>query len=1000
MMKQRSFILIFASIMAALGGLAIAVNVLANTTYANILTMYLGVEPSKSNSLEGVSSEYESKKFSSLKALVQSEEQFVSSFANEGITLLKNEGENLPLKKGTKVSLFSSSSIDFVYGGSGSGASSVGLSTSLKDGLNAAGLSVNETLWDFYAKGAGKSYRRGVGSVNYGAGEDWTIGECPIDTITADETLVASFQNTYPLFVLSRTGGEGMDLARNMAAFGGEEGQHYLELNAVEKGVLSYLNEHFEKITLLLNCNNVFELGFLSDYPHISSALWVPGLGRTGTRGLGEVLLGEDSAGKSLSPSGHLTDTFPADLFSEPSSANMGVFSYDGTSYYYNAYNEGIYIGYRYYETRYEDTIKKRPGVGAFSYDQAVLYPFGYGLSYTTFARSTPTYSLDATAKTLTIETTVKNTGSHAGREVVQIYLQKPYTDYDIAHGIEKSAVELVGFAKTSSLEPAQTETVRIPVSLECLKTYDSIGAKTYIVEEGDYRFVMADNAHEASESLLADQGYSTASSNPCYHHNVPSFDALSYALDPATGKAITNHFEEGHFSGQKFLSRNAWEDTLATLRYGQTSSTSCPANEGGKLFVQTLDSATKAALDSTSSLNPNPQKGALETLKENAPRYLVDGRGEKSSSTVWREFARALSYDDIGNIIAQSGYQIPGADALNMPTSLVVDGPAGLNILPNHDSKPLGEGYYAMAWPCEVAIASSWNSEAAAQIGDYVAEEGLWANTAGWYGPAMNMHRSPFGGRNFEYFSEDPYLAGTLAGSESYAASRRGMTTFIKHFALNEQESHRATNGLISWANEQTIREIYLRPFELSVKMGTAPVKHNVRQSDGHYTMEESQLPAIRGIMTSYNRIGTTWAGGNYHLISDVLRGEWGFEGMVLTDWDVEGYMNISQMLEAGGDAKLNTVGVNRTIGSDAHDSYYALPAIEHILYTVANSLVMNGFTPGQSIIHGAVRYHTILLYVDLGFGALEIGLGLGLFFGLRRRKQRDSENAKKPTC
>ena len=529
---------------------------------------------------------------------------------------------------------------------------------------------------------------------------------------------------------------------------------------------------------------------------------------------------------------------------------------------------------------------------------------------------------------------------------------------------------------------------------MENLKSYDAKNKKTYIVEDGDYLFTAASDAHEATNNFLSYKGYSVDSKNSVYSYHVAAFDDVTYSKDSKTGTEITNQFDHAKGKEQKVLSRNNWSMVDEGIRDGNVLNVSSASNVGGKQFGKTLSANIRSELDSTTSLNPNPTSGEFESMSVGDTQYLVNMRGKDIDDEGYHSMVRSMSYSEIGNIIAQSGYQIPGADSISMPTSMVVDGPAGLNILPNHDSKPLGDGYYAMSWPCEIAIASSWDLSVASNVGDYIAEEGLWSNISGWYGPAMNIHRSAFSGRNFEYYSEDPYLSGTLAQEETYAAGSRGMITFIKHFALNDEETHRDTNGLIIYADEQSIRETYLKPFEMAVKVPDSTVKYNELQNDGSYVMKEKSIPTCRGIMTSYNRLGSTWAGGDYNLITNVLRNEWGFKGAVLTDWDVEGYMNNGQMLEAGGDFKLNTVGVNRTIGKDAHDSHYALAAMEHILYAVGNSSAMNGFVPNQSIVHGQVYYRYIIYAYDAVYGIVILGLAFGIIRKIKKDKKGDISN------
>ena len=985
-MKNKVFLPLTISIAALLVGATVTANVLCYGRFDPLLRVFLGTSPDSTAQIDGVDSQYNKPICDSVESLVDASRDLVRQIASEGITLIKNEDQVLPLAKNTTVSLFSISSVDFVYGGSGSGASSVELSTPLKEGLEASGLKVNESLYNFYAKGAGASYRRGEGVINFGwGGEDWSKNECPIDLITADSGLVKSFEGTTPIYIFSRTGGEGGDLARDMEGYKGKKGEHYLEPSEQELGVLSYLNDHFSNVIVLLNCNNAFELDWVSRFPNVKSILHVPGLGRTGTLGLGEVLVGQSLKGEQISPSGHLVDTYVFDNFSAPATQNFGDFAYQDSEYYYVAYNEGIYVGYRYYETRYFDKMMGASNVGDFDYDKVVAYPFGHGESYTTFSRSAATYSLNGDQ--LIAKQTITNTGSHYGSDVVQAYISKPYTNYDKENGIEQAAVELVGFAKTKNLAPSESVEVEIAIDLERMKTFDEKGAGTYIVEPDDYHFVLAPNAHEATKAVLAQKGVGMSALNTYVSHPL-SFDDETYSVDSKTGKAIEKQFGHGVYDGQTFLSRSNWSvmDNNG-LMYGSESGVASASNASQKQIQTPLSASEKAKLDSLDSLNPNPDHQEVEAIQTDSDCYVTNLRGLKVTDDEFRKAISKLSGDEIGTIITKSGYQIPGADSISMPQSVTDDGPAGLNILPDHDSALLPKDNRCMSWPTELAIASSWNVKLAEKMGDLIADEGVYAHVAGWYGPAMNIHRTPFSGRNFEYYSEDPFLSGVLGQAAAAAAGRNGLLPFIKHFALNDQETHRDRNGLITYANEQSIREIYLLPFEISVKAPEEEVISYKKNGDV-YQKTITKLNPVRGVMTSYNRIGSVWAGGNYNLITNVLRGEWGYEGMVLTDWNVNGYMDVYQMLEAGGDAKLDTVGASLSVVRDVQKSIHCNRAMVNVLYAVANSNSVNGFAPDMKIVHGRVNYHLMLMGLDIAVGLALCGIGVAYFLHFRKKK------------
>ena len=501
-MKSKKRSIILTASIAVLIIFTVVLNTLSLTKFDNIFEKYFGISPSttKGDTL-GADVEYVKSDFNSASELYAYEESKVAEIAQEGITLLKNDGI-LPLEKDTVLSVFSHSSVDLVSGGSGSGSGSFELTKNLKEGLVHADLQVNETLWDFYESGDGSSYKRGTGVINYGADLDWSINECPLSVITKDSKVVDSFNNTVAMFVLSRTGGEGGDEARDMAAFGCESGQHYLEPDKTELEIIEYLNENFDDVILLVNCNNAIELGWVEEYENISAVVNFPGAGRTGTYGLGYMLTGIDENGNEFSPSGHLVDTFVYDNFSSPAMQNMGDFVFEGSNYYYVNYAEGIYIGYKYYETRYEDVVTGRQNAGNYDYKDTVIYPFGYGLSYTEFEWTNYTVSeADANGK-IQVSVNVKNIGNRAGKDVVQIYVQAPYME----NGVEKASVCLVGFAKTSLLQAGAEEKVEIEIDVKDFTSYDvnaNNGKGGYILDAGNYYITAASNAHEAINNIL-----------------------------------------------------------------------------------------------------------------------------------------------------------------------------------------------------------------------------------------------------------------------------------------------------------------------------------------------------------------------------------------------------------------------------------------------------------------------------------------------------------------
>ena len=969
----------------------LVLNIVTLTMLDNVAEQFFGSTPSYLlGSTQGQNVNYVESSFDSVEELYQYEMDKCAEIAQDGLTLLKNDDNLLPLSTDTTLSLFSHSSVDLISGGSGSGSGSFELTANLKEGLENSGFKVNQKLWDFYESGNGSSYKRGIGVINYGQALDWSINECPLNVILQDSELVDSFKNTTAMFVLSRTGGEGGDEARDMLAYGGESGEHYLQPNKEELEIINYLNENFDDIIILVNCNNAMELDWVNDYENIKSVINFPGAGRYGTYGLGYVLRGYDKNNNQISPSGHLVDTLVYDNFSSPAMQNMGDYMYNNTKYYYVVYSEGIYVGYKYYETRYEDYVLERENTGEYDYKNTVTYPFGYGMSYTSFEWSN--YSVSTPNENGEIEVTidVKNVGNYSGRDVVQIYFQSPYTDYDIQNKIEKASVSLVGFEKTKVLEPNESQTVKITVNLKDMITYDSNNQKTYILEDGTYYITAATDAHAAVNNILKTKSQSGINVNLNKLVKSPSeleagntnlvktyvqtnFDSTTYST--LNGVKIENQFDDAIESDMKQLTRSNWLMMENNgLRYGIVSQNKSDAEINGLQFTHDITDELKQKLDSTSSLNPNEGKEYLDVqLGQRNGIDLIDLRGVDYNDPMWNLLLSQLTVEELHKLVTESGYCTPLASSINKPKVRDLDGPAGLNKVVGHGSVEIGNGYYSMTWPTEYILACTWDKNLAREVGELIGEDGLYGDVQGWYGPGMNIHRTPFAGRNFEYYSEDAYLSGIFALMQVSGASSKGMYAFVKHFALNDQETHRDHLGLVTWCNEQAIREIYLKPFEMTIVDYYSEVSYNKPVYDENmniidYTYETTSLPATFGVMTSFNRIGATWAGGHYRLITNVLRNEWGYNGFVLTDYEVTSYMHTHQALAAGGDAKLTTVDWGGfSLKDNPEYLKYAYDAAHHILYTVVNSSGMNGFIHGVIYVNGFAYYKIMLIVADI---------------------------------
>ena len=654
-----------------------------------------------------------------------------------------------------------------------------------------------------------------------------------------------------------------------------------------------------------------------------------------------------------------------------------------------------------------------RDGVGAYDYNDTVIYPFGYGLSYTNFMWSDFVMSSPDENGVITISVTVTNIGDRTGKEVVQIYAQAPYLG-----NVEKSSVVLVGFAKTDNIAPGESKTVECSVNIKDLTSYDSAangGKGGYILDAGNYYITAASNAHEALNQIIIkrDSVDSTVTvdyskiANSIEDSSVvegdfvgiyiqENYDSTTYSVAVDGVTEIVNQFDDAVLSDAVYLSRNNWSVMENNgLRYGSASNVDSRAEVGGKQFQIAATQALIDALKSEDSLNPTEKEEIVDVIfgADNGID-LIDLRGLDYDDPLWEKLLDQITEAELSKLIDECGYCSPAVGSINKPKVTDLDGPAGLNDIIAHGSMPIGDGFRAMTWPTQYMLACTWNVVLAEEMGKGIAEDGLYSDTVGWYGPGMNIHRTPFAGRNFEYYSEDAFLSGILGKAEVNGAAQKGMYAFIKHFALNDQETHRDERGIATFAQEQAIREIYLKPFEMTILDNNVTIKYNeaIKNDNGEitgYEMKETVVPAATAIMTSFNRIGATWAGGHYNLITNVLRGEWGFNGFVLTDYEVGSgkgsYMGTLQTIAAGGDGKLKTVGMDALFGFDIseHEAYqgYGRDAAHHILYTVVNSAGMNGFVHGVEYVNGFAYYKLILIAWDVVAAIAFVWLGVALF-------------------
>lgn len=896
----------FAFLMAAL----FIVSHTVLPTYGRMVNEVIGYEQkyTKPDGAENLDLMYNKADFKDKDELDVAEQSLNEQISAEGTVLLKYTEGYMPYEKGTTFSLFSHSSVAYLTGGF------VPAKSNLKDSLEHAGFAVNEALWDFYKKGKGSDYTRGPGSISYGASEDFSINECPLEVLLAEDGLAETFENTTAVFVLSRVVGEGRDMPRSMYQHTDileDQGKSYLEPDSTELEILSYLNEMFDDVLVLVNTCGAMELGWIEEYENIHTVLYTGLTGTYGLEAVGDILAG------TVNPSGHLVDTYAYDAFSSPAAQNYGSYEYytedqEPTGYDYLSYKEGIYVGYKYYETRYEDVVLKQGKAGDYNYASTVQFPFGYGLSLTTFEWSD--YEVKWEGDTCLVSVTVKNTGSMAGKDVVQVYVQSPYTEYDRQNGIEKAAIQLAGYQKTKSLKPGESERVMVSFEKELLKAYDYQTAKTYILDAGDYYITAASDAHSAINNILAKKGKTiadgmtedgTAEMTELYVPDIKEVDTTTYASDSHTGIPITNQFDDAN-GGMEYLTRSDWEGSFPTHDGEASDVISTWGNEingtdekGNPVSYTYYKTASKELLEKLKSFdsgNPQNPKDYTDTIVygENKGVSLIDLRGRSFEDELWEDLLDELTVKDYLTLITSSGYGTPELASVGKPYCMDADASTGLTF-----------GGTYVTYPGLNILAQTWNLELSYEYGNMIGNVAVMGSgTDGWYSPAMNIHRTPFSGRNNEYYSEDGFQSGVIAARSVVGAAEKGLYTFIKHFALNDQENLRGDGGeegVATWSNEQAIREIYLLPFEMCVKAGNVPLNYIEKAEDGTYHNAETEIPACNALMTAFNRIGTTWTGGHYQLLTNVLREEWGFNGFIITDSNTYlGHMDRRQMIEA----------------------------------------------------------------------------------------------------
>ena len=941
--------------------LTVVINI-AIQIFSGYADLYLGKGKAVIETAEGTEdwdSEYYAFDYASEAELKEAANNMVKALEAEGAVLLKNNGA-LPLPASAsaqqKITLMGRATVDAVYGGSGSGSVDISTVIDLRTALEGAGFIINETVYSLFADFGSysmsrnsfgqpvKKYENPKADIVMDKPEESTyyIGEMPADNFT-DEAL-ASFNSFSDAAVLmfGRGGGEGGDLAQDMSGFDDNyvKGQHQLELNQDEKDMLEIAKSNFDKVVVLINSSAAMELGVLENDPDIDAVLWIGSPGQTGFLAVAEILNG------TVNPSGRTADIYAADFTKDPTFVNFGNFQYSNISRnnstgngYLVQYEEGIYIGYRYYETAAAE--------GFIDYDKAVVYPFGYGLSYTDFDWEITGQELENADGEISIDVKVTNTGDYAGKDVVQLYYSAPYYE----GGIEKSETVLGDFIKTGLIEPGESETVRLNVAVEDMSSYDYRMEKAYVLDEGDYKLRIQTDSHnlkEGCEEIVYNVKRTVVYSGN--NHRQSDKTLVTNQFDDMSAM-FTDSPKDGYITN---MSRSDFAGTFPTA---PTVADLLANDEVLEVFKPYY------AGDYNNSDDEMPVTGQQNGIA------LINMRGRDFNDPLWETFLDQLTPEEIITLVINSAYTTGQIESVGKPATVDLDGPAGINSF-------MGVRIHGVAYPAAVVIASTYNTDLVYEMGKMVGNEGLFYGVNGWYAPAMNIHRSPFAGRNFEYYSEDPVLSGLIGTACVEGAANKGVYTYIKHYALNDQEANRNNNGVATWANEQATREIYLKPFEMTVKNAKNTIKYI---SDDQGTVSEKEIPATTALMSSFNRVGGVWAGGSIPLMQNVLRDEWGFKGVVISDFNLYKHMDVNQGLAAGTDINITFASQKSMDETESATVVKLLRRAGHrTLYTVAHSNAMNGIVPGSTVTFTMAPWMIGLIIADIIIAVLLVILAL----------------------
>ena len=993
---KRTLKKVFLNVSAALLTIAYVGNLVAAEN-AGQINAFLGTSTSKTVKIDETLEEdyprYFESKFTSIADLKAAGLAKVQEVEAEGIVLLKNEGNTLPLAAGSEVSLFGITTIDPVYGGTGSGAVDAAGAPNYVDVFGKSGLTVKNTdLLDYYAE---QKADENLGRNNYAIGEGaWK----KVKKNLGDDN--EQVEGTDAFFVIGRVGGEGSDMTRGAGKEdAANDGEDYLTLNEDEMGMLEGLaglkeDGVIRSITVIINSANPISTGFLFDEElAIDAAMWVGSVGQTGLYAVGDVVSG------AVNPSGSLPDTWWMDNMANPVMNNFAAYTYDDFKTYfpggdtaftkYVVYQEGIYLGYKYTETRYEDVVMGTPKAGKFDWSKTVSFPFGFGLSYSTFRLSDMevTKSGEGQQTIYTVTVNVKNTGSAAGKKTVQIYAQKPYTDYDKANQIEKASVELVGYGKTQILQPGESETVTVTIPEYYLTSFDTYGTGVYILEDGTYFLTAAENSHAAVNNILSAKGYTpddgmTAEGSDFLVYSFEqTFDKDTYAAAYGTGAEVTplfadadmNRYEGAEGQTITYYSRSDWEGTVTP---------------GAVKLTMTARIAADVVLDDSDL--PDGTGIEFPTMGENADLQLINMMDFDYNDPMWDTFMDQLTFDQMAVITCTGLRETAAVQEIGKPYTVDHNGPSG--VTQKYAYLESGNGYAVVendpdkntkgtCYPCNGIVAATFNDQLVREVGELIGEDAMWAGYAGLYGTGLNIHRSPYSGRVFEYYSEDGMLTGLIDTAETLGIQSKGVYVYNKHFVLNDQEENRA--GIGTWCNEQALREIYLRAFELPIVDADA-----------------------KCVMTAYNRLGAQWSGAYYNLLTGWLRGEAGMSGFAVSDMYDYSYMVGANEIAAGndipdGELLTNGYSLKPYAQGGAAENAAVVQAMressKRVLYTVLHSRGMDGISSNMKVVSVTPWWQATLNYAEYTLMALTALAAVLLILDIAGIGKKEKKEAKK---